>query len=697
MASDARETAGTTICLIVRYVRHHAGDDGVTRLLEVAGETRSLEQLEDEHRWSTYEQKIALFDAACFVLDDNDAVLRIGATALDHQVGAGIRILLRTLGSPRTVLANVAKACPKFSTVASMSVEELGREHATVTYRLHDGYRPHRGDCQLNIALMGTIGLIFGIPPLEVVHPDCQVEGAPECRYVVTWTKPRRFRGRRTLVRALEDETNALHAQIALLQSTTEDLVSSDDVDTVLARIVSRAGTAVSAPAHLLALYDHELLGAAVYADGIAPDAIDAVATEVLQAPLGSHDHQIVIEVASSRRIYGRLAAYSDGHTFFAHEERLLAAYARSAAAALDAATALESARRRGAATGALLGLARSLAEPANPQRIARLVASAMPEILGVDAAAVLLWDQGTQTLRMAGRSGWSREVADLVEGFEIRDQDSDGVRQLRETAEPIVLRLDSPERGPVATRLAVLGVPALAIAPIHVHRGEFFGAAIAPVAAAHERRLDDITERLAAIADQAATAIQNATLIEEIRHQAVHDTLTGLANRALADEELDKAIAHAARRRASLSLLFIDLDDFKAVNDRFGHGAGDHVLRTVALRLEDAGRRGDSIARRGGDEFTMMLPDAEPSDAEVIAARLATVISRPIAIGDELVQVHASIGIACYPQDGTDVEALVRGADRAMYRTKELERVLCTVAPRDLGPATTPRREAAG
>ncbi len=696
MTSDARETAGMTICLIVRYVRHHAGEDGVTRLLEIAGETRSLEELEDEHRWSTYEQKIALFDAACVVLDDPDALLRIGATALDHQVGSGIRTLLRTLGSPRTVLANVAKACPKFSTVASMNVEELGREHATVTYRLHDGYRPHRGDCQLNIGLMSTIGPIFGIPPLVVEHPDCQVKGAPECRYVVTWTKPRRFLSRGTRLRALEDETDALHAQIALLQSTTEDLVSSDDVDTVLARIVGRAGTAVSAPAHVLALYDHELLGTAVYADGIGADAIDAIATEVLQAPLGSHEHRIVIEVASSRRNYGRLAAFSDGHTFFAHEERLLAAYARSAAAALDAATALESARRRGAATAALLGLARSLAEPANPQRIARLVASAMPEILGVDAAAVVLWDPVTESLRVAGRSGWTREVADLLEGFEIREQDSNGVRRLRETAEPMVLRLDAPDRGPVAARLAVLGVPALAIAPIHVHRGEFFGAAIAPVATAQERRLDDITERLSAIADQTATAIQNATLIEEIRHQAVHDTLTGLANRSLADQELDKAIAHAARRRTSLSLLFIDLDDFKAVNDRFGHSAGDHVLRTVALRLEEAGRRGDSIARRGGDEFTMMLPDAEPADAAVIASRLAAVICRPITIGDELVQVHASIGIASYPQDGTDVETLVRASDRAMYRTKELERVLCTVQPRALGPAPAPTHEVA-
>jgi diguanylate cyclase (GGDEF)-like protein len=168
-----------------------------------------------------------------------------------------------------------------------------------------------------------------------------------------------------------------------------------------------------------------------------------------------------------------------------------------------------------------------------------------------------------------------------------------------------------------------------------------------------------------------------------------VHDTLTGLANRALADDELEKAIARADRQRSPLSLLFIDLDDFKAVNDRFGHGAGDLVLKTVAARLVDAGRKGDSVARRGGDEFTVLLPDAGPIDASRIAVRLRHVISQPIPIGDEYVQVHGSIGIASAPEDGTEGESLVRAADRSMYRSKEQGRVLCSVRPRGEGVAT--------
>ena len=93
-AAPARETAGTTICLIVRYVRHHAGDEGVARLLTLAGDDRPLEVLENEQHWSTYEQKIALLEAAAVVLDDPDVAIHIGETALDHSVGPGIRILL---------------------------------------------------------------------------------------------------------------------------------------------------------------------------------------------------------------------------------------------------------------------------------------------------------------------------------------------------------------------------------------------------------------------------------------------------------------------------------------------------------------------------------------------------------------------------------------------------------------------------
>ncbi len=673
-ASPARETAGTTICLIVRYVRHHAGDEGVERLLVLAGEDRPIALLENEQHWSTYEQKIALLEAAALVLDDPDVALHIGETALDHSVGPAIRILLRRLGSPRMVLANVSKAAAKFSTVTEMYAEHVGKDFAVVRYRVLEPVRAHRADCQLNIGFMRTIGLLFGMPPLAVEHPECQVLGAPACEYVVHWSKVRRRHRKHDAV--LANQVDALEAQLALLQSTTADLVSSDDIDEVLGRIVTSAGRSVSAPGYLLALYDTVEVTDRVHADGIDVDDLDRVATEVFDGPLGVGPNRIVIEVASSRQKYGRLAAFYADHPFFAFEEGLLAAYAQSAAAALDAATALDQARRRGAATAALLRLARSLSEPATPRRIARIVAGAMTEILDVPATAVMLWDDDGTALRVAGRSGWPVEASSFIDRFELPAERFHTLAALLETDGARIVALDASPAGPIVAELAPLGVPTLAVAPIRAHHGEFFGLAIAALTDAHQHRADTVIDRLIAIGDQAATAVQNAQLLEQIRHQAVHDNLTGLANRALFDEELEKTLARARRAGSPVTVLFVDLDDFKSINDRFGHGAGDHVLRTVGSRLVAAGRQGDWVARLGGDEFTMLLPDSNADDARRISARIRAAIREPIEVGTELLCITPSVGAASFPDDGPDAEALMRVADRAMYRIKHSVRV---------------------
>jgi diguanylate cyclase (GGDEF)-like protein len=672
--ATARETAGTTICLIVRYVRHHAGDDGVARLLELAGEERPLHELENEQRWSTYEQKIALLEAAAELLDDPDVALHIGETALDHSVGPGIRILLRRLGSPRVVLSNVSKAAAKFSTVTDMWAEHIDKDFAVIRYRLHDPERAHRADCQLNIGFMRTIGVLFGMPPLRVEHPECQVLGAPACEYVVHWTTGRRRQRRRDAV--LANQVDALEAQLALLQTTTADLVSSDDIDDVLARIVTSAGRSVSAPGYLLALYDTVEVTDRVHADGIDAADVDAVATEVLEGPLGVSATSIVIEVASSRQKYGRLAAFSNDHPFFAYEEGLLASYAQSAAAALDAATALDQARRRGAATAALLRLARALSEPASPRRIARIVAGAMTEILDVPATAVMLWDDNGTSLRVAGRAGWPATASSFIDGFQLPAENVQNLGALLAAEGARVVHLDGTSTNPIVAELAPLGVPKLAVAPIHAHRGDLFGLAIAAMTDAQHRTEASIIERLIAIGDQAATAVQNAELLEQIRHQAVHDNLTGLANRALFDEELDKTLSRARRDNSPVTVLFVDLDDFKSINDRFGHGAGDHVLRTVGARLVATGRNGDWVARLGGDEFTMLIPGAGAEEAGRISARIREAIRCPIDLGTDLLCITPSVGAASYPDDGATADALLRGADRAMYRVKHSARV---------------------
>jgi len=136
--------------------------------------------------------------------------------------------------------------------------------------------------------------------------------------------------------------------------------------------------------------------------------------------------------------------------------------------------------------------------------------------------------------------------------------------------------------------------------------------------------------------------------------------------------------------------VLLIDLDHFKSINDRFGHGAGDHVLRTVGARLVATGRHGDSVARLGGDEFTMLLPGAGPDEARHVCARIRDAVRAPIEVGTELLCITPSVGAACFPHDGTTAEALLRAADRGMYRVKHSARVPTELRAAPSGPQET-------
>ncbi|MFC4638380.1 putative bifunctional diguanylate cyclase/phosphodiesterase [Deinococcus hohokamensis] len=158
------------------------------------------------------------------------------------------------------------------------------------------------------------------------------------------------------------------------------------------------------------------------------------------------------------------------------------------------------------------------------------------------------------------------------------------------------------------------------------------------------------------------------------LAHQAQHDVLTGLPNRALFQDRVERGLASAARERAMLAVMFIDLDGFKAVNDTLGHAAGDELLREVAARLQDSVRRNDTVARLGGDEFTVMLLGVQNAqDAALVANKVLRALRQPVALADDqTVHISGSIGVSLYPQDGADAADLQRHADIAMYRAKQ-------------------------
>jgi diguanylate cyclase (GGDEF)-like protein/PAS domain S-box-containing protein len=188
-----------------------------------------------------------------------------------------------------------------------------------------------------------------------------------------------------------------------------------------------------------------------------------------------------------------------------------------------------------------------------------------------------------------------------------------------------------------------------------------------------------DITERR-----KASDALEEAR--RELQHIAFHDSLTSLPNRAAFQEKLDDAIGNCPARSCAVAVLFIDLDNFKLINDSFGHAAGDELLCAIAGRLQGATRAADIVARQGGDEFLVLLADIEPPDvpddpdfartaAEVVAKKIRRTLRAPFVVSDVEIFVSASIGVSIYPDDAPDSETLLKHADAAMYRAKDAGR----------------------
>ncbi|HXM19562.1 MAG TPA: EAL domain-containing protein [Candidatus Tumulicola sp.] len=201
----------------------------------------------------------------------------------------------------------------------------------------------------------------------------------------------------------------------------------------------------------------------------------------------------------------------------------------------------------------------------------------------------------------------------------------------------------------PTRPRVIVSG----AAAPVYDHSGKLNGVVVSITDMSDQRRAE-----------------------ERLGYLAVHDPLTDLPNRLLLRRSLEKAIALAARRSDHVALLFLDVDHFKSINDTMGHGAGDEVLVTLAGRLVSSVRQEDTVARSGGDEFIVVLSDAGSVDNITPAVeRIMETCRQPFELGERKFQLSVSIGVSVYPFDGTDAETMLRNADAAMYKAKEIGR----------------------
>ncbi|WP_211239033.1 GGDEF domain-containing protein [Desulfonatronum lacustre] len=195
--------------------------------------------------------------------------------------------------------------------------------------------------------------------------------------------------------------------------------------------------------------------------------------------------------------------------------------------------------------------------------------------------------------------------------------------------------------------------------------KGERFAYLLAPVLDEHQH-----TEAIVCIFRDIT---EQALAEEKIWHSANHDPLTGLPNRRLFLDRLEQGVTHAKRSSLPLAVLFLDLDGFKKVNDSLGHEVGDHLLSDVAKRITDCIREEDTVARMGGDEFTVILTGAkERNGVERVAKDIIDALEKPFLIAQQPVQISVSIGISFYPHDASSPHALLEAADQAMYNAKK-------------------------
>jgi len=189
--------------------------------------------------------------------------------------------------------------------------------------------------------------------------------------------------------------------------------------------------------------------------------------------------------------------------------------------------------------------------------------------------------------------------------------------------------------------------------------------------ASVHGYRDEDL-ELLQFVAIQLVSAIERKRQEERLRHMAHHDSLTNLPNRSLFRDRVEMALLRAQREKEMLAILYLDLRDFKDVNDELGHVAGDTVLARTAQRLVAALRGSDTVARLGGDEFTALVNNIHGrGDIETVASKLRQAVAVPLEIDGEAFSLTVDIGAALYPDDGKDAEALLHAADMDMYRSK--------------------------
>ena len=655
-----RYVSSSFLLAVVEYLERAGGPGLVTRALADAGCDQTVEELRATRRCAA-EQVVAVARAAARATGDADIGRRTGEEMFRISMAdPATRAFLSSTGDPASALEAVLKYTTKLGQGREYRI--ASRDSAgCVIEGLWE--RPDRADpffCGLPLGYWPLLPSIFGATG-TAIHPECQCRGDATCRFEIRWD-PGAGATDLQLLRANAELRQRIRT-FEEMQSVAEDLARAADLPELADAILDAVDAITLAPELVVAISARMGRPPVVASRGLSPDQARSIADDLLRVQK-SPDGAAVAPLGP----FGFVAAGSPDVRMEADpSSRLMDSFTRHAGARIEAVLSRELAEESSQSASALLGLAASLAQTTTEPEVWECLARAIPKLTGADHSAVLRWNAERCSLTTVAHVGPSER-----EPFaEFSVTKVPALYEMAARPAPFLLDRQSAT-GYVADAMAIWDDQVEVIMPL-VGQGDFLGLMCAGYVQELVLDKDLAFARMQGAADLAVTACTKARLLEEIRHQALHDDLTGLPNRVLLEDRVRQGLREAKRNQRRLALLFLDLDRFKHINDSMGHKFGDTLIQAAAERIAGTLRESDIFARMGGDEFVIVLHDITgPEDGAHVAEKILGEMRRPFDIGGRTLYISASIGLAVYPDDGGDYGSLLQSADGSMYAAKD-------------------------